>query len=383
MIHKYTLLGFVFTTIVTLGVGLRPFNFNAKNHVCWLGNENGIQFQKGESCLNRSSPGVVYSPTKFDVSSMTGPYQPVTIELYLEPHAENSINVAHILAFGDGRTIEPFIIGQWKTDLEIIRQGPGGRSKQDYKQISIADALRRDVKTCIAITSGHERTDIYLDGDLVKTYETKQFVGVKQFSQHLMLGNASDCGNQWVGTLFGLALYRDILTSGQIHSNYLSWTQSDQVDVELSGNPIALYTFNEKQGSGIANQACDKNHLIIPKRYRPLKRIMLQPFWKHEHVDRRFLFDVVINVLGFIPFAFLLIHNLNMAERIPPGNWAIAVILAGGGMSLAIEISQAYLPIRHSSLLDLICNTCGAFLGIVLYKIIYRRPSLSTLRGSR
>ena len=223
---------------------------------------------------------------------------------------------------------------------------------------------------------------MHVNGEHVKTFAKKELVGLEQFSGHLMLGNASDCGNQWVGRLFGLALYRGVLTSEQLHRNYLSWTQSDQVDVELSGNPIALYTFNEKQGSRISNQAGDKNHLIIPKRYRPLRRIMLQPFWKHESVDRRFLFDVIINVLGFVPFAFLLIHYLNIAGRIQPGFWAFAVVLAGAVMSLVIEISQAYLPIRHSSLLDLICNTCGAYFGILLHKIVYRRPIMPRLRGN-
>ena len=59
----------------------------------------------------------------------------------MEPHDESFSNVAHILAFGDGETIEPFIFGQWKTDLEIIRQGPGGKSSPDYRQISLDNAL--------------------------------------------------------------------------------------------------------------------------------------------------------------------------------------------------------------------------------------------------
>jgi VanZ family protein len=190
-----------------------------------------------------------------------------------------------------------------------------------------------------------------------------------------MLGNASDCGNQWVGRLFGLALYRGVLTSEQLHRNYLSWTQSDQVDVELSGNPMVLYTFDEKQGRRISNRAGDKNHLIVPKRYRPLKRIMLQPSWKHTSVvDRGFLSDVIINVLGFIPFAFLLIHYLNTAGRIPLRRLVFAVVLVGALTSLVIEGSQAYLPTRHSSLLDLICNTCGAYFGVLLYKIVCRKP---------
>jgi len=298
----------------------------------------------------------------------------------VEPRDETFNGVAHILAFGDGRIIEPFIIGQWRTDLEIICQGRGGRSAKEYRHISLGNALHKDVKTFITITSGQERTDVYLNGQPAKTRSKDAMIGVEQLSGHLMLGNASDCGNQWCGRLYGLALYSGVLSPEQVHSNYQSWLYSDAAPPELQGEPIALYTFDEQQGSHVFNQVDDKNHLVIPETYSPLERNMLMPFWTNVGIDRFLLFDVTINVLGFMPFAFFLLNYLDRTGQISPACLPLAVVLAGAIISLGIEISQAYLPIRTSSQLDVICNTCGAYFGVLLYKVVYRRLTKLRLR---
>lgn len=373
--RKSTLLLLVLVTIVTIWFGVRPFNFTSRNRVYWLKNQNGVQFHEQGSFLTRSSPGVIYSPKNFEVSSVAGTYEPITIELYVEPDDEAFDYVAHILAFGDGERIESFVIGQWKTDLEIIRQGQEGRSGQDYRNIYLKSVLHRDVKTFVTITSDQARTDVYLNGQLARTYSKESLIGVEQFHGHLMLGNASDCGNQWAGKLYGFGLYRGALSPEQVYKNYEAWTCKEVRPLELVGRPIALYTFDERQGSQVFNYVGGKNHLLIPETYSPLKRNLLVPFWKGTIVDRGLFFDVIINVLGFVPFAFWLTHCLSVVGRIPQRFWTVTVVLSGAIMSLAIEISQAYLPTRHSSLLDLICNTCGACLGVSLYTIVCGRLS--------
>ena len=46
-------------------------------------------------------------------------------------------------------------------------------------------------------------------------------------------------------------------------------------------------------------------------------------------------------------------------------------ILLGFCLSLAIELTQAYLPMRDSSLLDVISNTLGTVAGILLFKYVF------------
>jgi VanZ family protein len=49
---------------------------------------------------------------------------------------------------------------------------------------------------------------------------------------------------------------------------------------------------------------------------------------------------------------------------------AFLTVLAGAILSLIIETSQMGLPTRTPSLLDLLCNTAGAALGILVLRII-------------
>ncbi|MGH2684990.1 MAG: VanZ family protein [Actinomycetota bacterium] len=65
--------------------------------------------------------------------------------------------------------------------------------------------------------------------------------------------------------------------------------------------------------------------------------------------------DVVVNVLAFLPFGFLLGRRRLL----------LAVIL-GFAVSLTMELGQMFLPAREPSGADLITNTAGAALGVLL-----------------
>lgn len=72
-------------------------------------------------------------------------------------------------------------------------------------------------------------------------------------------------------------------------------------------------------------------------------------------------FDVVGNVLGYLPFGFLAV--LALYGRVA-GTPALALAVAGGLLlSLALEAAQTFLPARIASNLDVICNLAGSALG--------------------
>jgi len=48
--------------------------------------------------------------------------------------------------------------------------------------------------------------------------------------------------------------------------------------------------------------------------------------------------------------------------------------ILGMGLSLAIELSKAYLPTRDSSLADVASNFAGTILGIVIFQIFPQNP---------
>ena len=63
------------------------------------------------------------------------------------------------------------------------------------------------------------------------------------------------------------------------------------------------------------------------------------------------------NVLLFVPLGLLLMLSVGYAWK---------VLLTGFAATVAIELVQALLPDRTSSVLDVIANTSGTVLGIVL-----------------
>jgi VanZ family protein len=75
-------------------------------------------------------------------------------------------------------------------------------------------------------------------------------------------------------------------------------------------------------------------------------------------------FDVVGNVLGYIPYGFLAVAALQpRLQGIPAFLAATASALA---LTLILEALQSYLPARFSSNLDALCNLTGAALGAAL-----------------
>lgn len=76
------------------------------------------------------------------------------------------------------------------------------------------------------------------------------------------------------------------------------------------------------------------------------------------------VFDVVVNVLAYIPFSALVTASLLPVLR--PRLAGALGLLAGFALSFALEGLQAYLPQRISTLTDLATNTLGAGLGAAL-----------------
>src|SRR5262245_17174746 len=75
-------------------------------------------------------------------------------------------------------------------------------------------------------------------------------------------------------------------------------------------------------------------------------------------------FDVVTNILGYVPIGFLGVAALQPRLRGIPA--LAASVAAAFALSLTLEALQSYLPTRTASSLDLLCNTAGAALGAAL-----------------
>jgi glycopeptide antibiotics resistance protein len=91
--------------------------------------------------------------------------------------------------------------------------------------------------------------------------------------------------------------------------------------------------------------------------------------------------DILLNILGFVPFGALLFGYLsNLGWKGPLAG--LGVVVTGFSISFTIEVLQVLLPSRHSSLLDLINNSIGTALGAwVGFLILSRSAKAGRLRA--
>ena len=106
------------------------------------------------------------------------------------------------------------------------------------------------------------------------------------------------------------------------------------------------------------------------------------PFWLFTRGPLRWTrYDLLINVVAYLPFGLFV--SL-LPRRASPLARACLALLAGLALSFAMETLQAYLPPRDATLVDLIANTAGAFVGGFFGASLVRahglRRTLSTAR---
>jgi len=279
--------------------------------------------------------------------------------------------VQHIFSFHDGYPRSSLVIGQWKTELVIRSRDNQNDARDTYCEIDLNDGLITNEKKLFTITSGPERTMIYVNGEPAKSYDIQSLIGVEHFCGYLNLGNSSIGHNAWVGNLYGLALYDTLLTSEQIRQHYELWAdRSVDKAAAIEPEPMILYTFAERTGALVHNQMGNTNHLTIPSTFKALRSEVVVEFWREMYWDDGTVKDILVNIIGFAPFALCMLMFLIGNRHMSPRRAAFLTILAGAILSLIIETTQMGLPTRTPSLLDLLCNTAGAALVILVLRII-------------
>ena len=333
-----------------------PFNFVPVNKVGWIQNGNGIRFY---------GQGIVFSRESLVTPAVTSRKKaPFTIELLIRPIKEPDENMPSILTLYD-RDLEQIIISQWKTTLII----QSAHVQNEYREIGIENALRKDVTHLIIMTSGEEGTDIYVDGKIEKSFPHYSLLPDDQKPAGcLILGNSPGGNSSWNGAFFGLAILDRSLSGKEALDHYRAWRERGQPLFSGSEKPLALYLFDEHGGEQILDHSGSRNHLLMPAIFKPVHRIILIAPWNESWFSLAYLTDFVINILGFMPFGFFVTAWLWRAKNLPaPRVYGICIFL-GFCMSLAIEIVQAYLPTRGSSVIDVVSNTLGTAAGAFLFK---------------
>jgi VanZ family protein len=327
-------------TIGLLAVGLWPFDPFPENDVTWAAAGKGLEF---------GDHGIVFSSLPLKTLQRSAP-QFCALQIQLQPKIVHLNNSGTILVFYTPQNPSQFTLMQYRDELLIRKARPKGTSGFTTVELELEHAFTSDEPVLFTITSGPDTTVAYRNGVRVGN-STRLGLSCEDMSGQLVLGNSPVSDNPWRGTLFGLAIYDSPVTPA---------TTTDD-----PANLIARYGFSEGLGKIVHNNAGSAPNLEIPASFQILHKGFLIPPWDEppDKVDAR---DILINILGFMPFGFLAFGYVQWQR-----NWnhaAILTVLSGALISLTIEVLQAFVPSRASGVLDIVTNTFGTFLGVLVFR---------------
>ncbi len=341
-------------------VGLWPFDFNPPNRVTWLPNRAGLHF---------APYGIAYDPMSLPLFTSPGGGNKTcadfTLELWIAAHHEPANNVFDILTIHNPRLPYDFTLCQWKQDF-LFRATTRPRQRSGkIPEVDLDDVLPAGKSQFFTVRSDEAGTDLYLNGKNAEHF-TQFVLDANALNGQLILGNDAAGKQPWTGSLLGVAIYNRTFNTAEIARHYALWTQGRARELTKAPGLRALYLFDEGPGQIVKDFSGNGHSVMIPAVFQPIQRDFLIAPWKdvaYRHLDYS---DMVINILGFMPFGFCFFafRQRHRPNRVLANT--VLVVLIGLAISLIIEIIQAWLPNRVSSSMDLLTNTFGTLIGATL-----------------
>ena len=341
---------------VILFFGLRPKDFNFSNNASRIEGQAGIRFEKY---------GIAYTdPIKeFQIAGGLGE-NGFSIEIALKP-SNNEEGFNFILALHNGNDRSQLLLGQWRSWI-IAMNGDDYDHKRRVKRISLDTASRSPAIQYITLTTENGGTNVYFNGQLIKSKKDLTLRIPYGDNARLILGNSAYGKHSWGGDIYGLAFYSHTLTAPDAALHYTRWSQDRNFEFATDRNPFLLYHFDEPDGKRIFDHAGGGHFLKMPSRMPILKKELLSAPWKGFKFDKKGIEDIVLNLAGFIPLGFFFILTLGRLHGAAKKKTVFITLFLCVLVSLIIETAQAWMPSRSSSQLDLMCNTAGSVIGIFM-----------------
>ncbi len=339
--------------LIALFFGLRPHAWFVDNDARWLPNHDGLQFMgNGIAYVRDLRPDMTEShPDAF------------TIELVATPGTVQIRGFSPLLVLSDGSDDRQLAVWQYLGSL-IVMNGDDYDYRQRRPRVVARDVFSAGQVRMVTITSCDRGTRLYMDGVLAAAKESWRLT-IPRNSQplHLVLGNSLYAKHGWYGRLHGLALFTEAIGAEEIEHRYDQWAGSNDFSRIHGSMPQPVYSFGKLSGQTIGDETGGERRLELPRHLKVLKRSFLSVPGRKEAWNRNLFGDMLINVIGFIPLGLVFRRFLSRTSRMGNSTIFWMVVLACLMLSLAIEIVQAWIPGRTSSLTDLVLNTTGGMLG--------------------
>jgi hypothetical protein len=368
------LLGVWASIVGLLLAGLWPFNFSPKNRAGWIPGRRGLYFDGAHRHPIRSVGGLARLSLPHSPGSTGAEAQgSFTLSLHLMASQDTEGGVPHLLSFVEPSGREALYLGQFKRDL-IVRwyESPSG-GRRALRELGVGGAFMKAKARWITVVSDPGGASIFLDGEVAARFPGERLLAkgrsIGEYS--LVLGNSPEAANPWTGTFLDMALYDRILDPSRILGLWGGGRDGFSDPAMGTDGLISAYRFEGGEAKRVPDLSGRGGGLLIPERIAVRKKMLAWPEFDAA-IDAWIWKDILINVLGFVPFGFLASGWLEKRGRRRLKRPGLIILLAGGGVSLGIEAAQSLMPIRDSSLVDFACNALGVILGIAAYRLAMR-----------
>ncbi|MBZ5634660.1 MAG: VanZ family protein [Acidobacteriia bacterium] len=263
------------------------------------------------------------------------------------------------------------------TDLLSLRQYADGvvvseNKEEEYtpthKSLYVDAVFRPATPVFLTIAASGRRTSVFVDGALRKSTEVLRF-SKRALAGQFILGDSPLISDSWSGWIGGFAVYARELSPSEVSQHFASWSQRPPPTLTEDAHPAALYLFKEGAGNIIHNQVRSGVDLMIPERYLVAGKLFLERPWDEYEPAWSYYKSILINVAGFVPFGFLWYGYLSLSFPQQKTRTVWTTVILGTTMSLTMEILQGFLPTRSSGMTDIVTNTAGTTLGVVVYRL--------------
>lgn len=341
--------------LVMLYAGLDPREFRFRNEISWRGEAPGLVF---------GTHGIAFTEAVVPAGAVLAA-DGLTIELALDPAAPEGAEFGFMAVFHDDEARSQLLIGQWRSWIVVMN---GDDYDHSRKEPRISVQLEKGGGDAVLLTATSDRsgTSLYLDGRLARHSETLRLsVPVGEKGTRLIVGNSPAGTHPWSGTVAGLALYPRVLAADAVAAHHELWRRDGSFAAFGADLPLLLYPLDEGDGRRASDRSETGAHLHLPPRRSYVAGELLAWGTPSAKLSAPMVWDVVINLLGFVPFG--LVTAALCAGRVGRRTAFAAVVLLGAALSFGIEFAQSYLPSRSSSLPDLLLNTAGGALGAAVF----------------
>lgn len=288
-----------------------------------------------------------------------------TIVVAVNPDPAATRGFQFISTITGDQAVNQWLLGQWHDRLLVMTGDDYDHSEREPRLTTTIDDTA-DSYLLLAIRLDQSGAALYLNGERVSSQAVGLSLPSDSSGLRVVLGNDPDGRHPWSGSIAGFALYEVAMDSVELEKLWRLWSEQQQFSGLPMAGAVIFYDFLNTEDGVILDGSVNGYHLQIPD-----DRVFIAPRFADFELSSTSTTDLLVNLLGFIPFGYLL--SLWLSDRRSKRINLLVVCLYSALLSASIEFSQAWIPTRDSSLLDFLLNVSGALAGAGLRVVIASR----------